>query len=346
MSIDGPADALPAGDLRPIVRTSAAGNRTVWVFAVLLAVVAALLFEALSARREQLSAPVTQAVPANGAVVTAPPPLVLPPQFQTAPAPAYPLAPAPLAPARPVAVAPAAVPRAPLRPAPQAPLPIPQYVPPPAVIQNVAPAQTDLTAAAPAAQRPAPNERVVAGRLRNPAFTVPQGTVIAAVLETALDSTRPGGARAIVQRDVMGFDGTRVLIPRGSRLYGEYQSDVTSGQNRALIRWTRLTRPDAVIVNLDSPSADPLGRAGVEGKVDSHFFARFGGAILQSVLNMGVGIATSAALKDGAFVALPSTTAALPAVQPQQIQPTLKVRQGTSVSVFVARDLDFSTVEQ
>jgi len=136
MSIDGPADALPAGDLRPIVRTSAAGNRTVWVFAVLLAVVAALLFEALSARREQLSAPATQAVPANGAVVTAPPPLVLPPQFQTAPAPAYPLAPAPLAPARPVAVAPAAVPRAPLRPAPQAPLPIPQYVPPPAVIQD------------------------------------------------------------------------------------------------------------------------------------------------------------------------------------------------------------------
>jgi type IV secretion system protein VirB10 len=121
---------------------------------------------------------------------------------------------------------------------------------------------------------------------------------------------------------------------------------VTSGQKRALIHWTRLTRPDAVIVNLDSPSADPLGRAGVEGKVDSHFFARFGGAILQSVLNMGVGIATSAALKDGAFVALPSTAQAIPSLQPQQVQPTLKVRQGTSVSVFVARDLDFSSVEQ
>jgi type IV secretion system protein VirB10 len=215
------------------------------------------------------------------------------------------------------------------------------------VIENGPPAQTDLTAGAPAA-RPAPaNERVVAGRLRNPSLTVPQGTVIAAVLETALDSTRPGGARAIVQRDVMGFDGTRVLIPRGSRLYGEYQSDVTSGQKRALIRWTRLTRPDAVIVNLDSPSADPLGRAGVEGKVNSHFFARFGGAILQSVLNAGVGIATSAALKNGAFVALPGTAAqAVPNLQPQQIQPTLKVRQGTSVSVFVARDLDFSSVEQ
>jgi type IV secretion system protein VirB10 len=348
MSTDGQAEALPAGDLRPIVRTSPAGNRSLWIFAGLLVVAAALLFEALSARREQLSAPATQAVPANGAMVAAPPPLVLPPQFQTGPQPSYSnLAPPPLVPARPVALTPAppVIPRAPTRPIPRAPLPVPVYVPPPAVIENPVPAQTDLTAAAPGT-RPAANERVVASRLRNPALTVPQGTVIAAVLETALDSTRAGGARAIVQRDVMGFDGTRVLIPRGSRLYGEYQSDVTSGQKRALIRWTRLTRPDAVIMNLDSPSADPLGRAGVEGKVDSHFFARFGGAILQSVLNMGVGIATAAALDNGAFVALPSTTQAIPAVQPQQIQPTLKVRQGTSVSVFVARDLDFSTVDQ
>jgi type IV secretion system protein VirB10 len=349
---DGQADALPAGDLRPIVRTSAPGNRSLWIFAGVLLVVAVLLFEALNARREQLSAPATQRVPSNGAMVTAPPPLVLPPQFQAAPQATYPnLAPPPLAPARPVVLAPAptVVSRVPTRqaPPPRAPLPVPPYIPPPAVIEAGPPAQTDLTAAAPAATRPAANERVIAGRLRNPALTVPQGTVIAAVLETALDSTRPGGARAIVQRDVMGFDGTRVLIPRGSRLYGEYQSDVTSGQKRALIRWTRLTRPDAVIVNLDSPSADPLGRAGVEGKVNSHFFARFGGAILQSVLNAGVGIATSAALKNGAFVALPGTAAqAVPNLQPQQIQPTLKVRQGTSVSVFVARDLDFSSVEQ
>jgi type IV secretion system protein VirB10 len=353
MSTDGQADALPAGNLRPIVRTSPAGNRALWIFAALLLIVAALLFEALNARREQLGVPATQAVPSNGAMVTAPPPLVLPPQLQTAPQPVYPnLAPPALAPARPVALAPAprVVSRVPVRqaPVPQAPYPVPPYVPPPTVIENGPPAQTDLTAAAPAAAtRPAANERVLAGRLRNPALTVPQGTVIAAVLETALDSTRPGGARAIVQRDVMGFDGTRVLIPRGSRLYGEYQSDVASGQKRALIRWTRLTRPDAVIVNLDSPSADPLGRAGVEGKVNSHFFARFGGAILQSVLNAGVGVATSAALKNGAFVALPGTAAqTVPNLQPQQVQPTLKVRQGTSVSVFVARDLDFSSVQQ
>ena len=350
MTTDSRAGALPPTDVRPIVRTSAGGNRSLWIFAGLLLVAAALLFQALDDRRKQLSVPATQAVPSGGAVVTAPPPLVLPPQFQATPQAAYPgLAPPAFSPARPVALSPAprVIQRAPSRPIPRTrtaePFP-PSYIPPPAVIE--APASRSP---APQSQAAAPvvNDRVLAGHLRNPSFTVPQGTVIAAVLETALDSTRPGGARAIVQRDVMGFDGTRVLVPRGSRLYGEYQSDVTSGQKRALIRWTRLTRPDAVIMNLDSPSADPLGRAGVEGKVNSHFFTRFGSAILQSVLDIGVGVATRSVTDNGLILALPGSTQSLTGLQQQQqIQPTLRVKQGTSVSVFVARDLDFSSVDR
>lgn len=343
MSSDAQVATLSDGDARPIVRTAATGSRSLWLFAGALVIAAALLFEALNARREQLNVPATQGVPANGAAITAPPPLALPPQFQAPLQAVYPnLAAAPLQPVLPPAPRP--MPRAPTRLPPMITNPVPQYVPPPAVIGSGPPAQTDLTMAAQGQKAPALNERVLASRLSNPSLTVPQGTVIAAVLETALDSTRAGGARAIVQRDVMGFDGTRVLIPRGSRLFGEYQSDVSSGQKRALIRWTRLTRPDAVIMNLDSPSVDPLGRAGIEGKVNSHFFARFSGAILQSMLNLGVGVATSAALDKGAFIALPATQA-LPTVQ-KEIQPTLRVRQGTSVSVLVARDLDFSSVEQ
>jgi type IV secretion system protein VirB10 len=197
------------------------------------------------------------------------------------------------------------------------------------------------------AMAPAPEagSRVTASRLANPSLTVPQGAIIAAVLETALDSTRPGAARAIVSRDVRSFDGSRVLVPRGSRLYGEYAADVSSGQNRALITWSRLTRPDAVIINLDSPSADPLGRAGVRGKVDSHFFARFGSAILQSVLDIGVGLATRSTSDNAVIVALPGSSQQVTASQPTQVQPTLRIQQGTSVSVFVSRDLDFSTVE-
>lgn len=190
------------------------------------------------------------------------------------------------------------------------------------------------------------DERVTATWFQNPSTTIPKGTVIQAVLESALDSTRAGFARAIVSRDVFGFDGTQVLIPRGSRLVGEYKADLTSGQNRALIQWQRLMRPDGAMINLDSPSADPLGRAGVKGKVNSHFLERFGGAILQSALDIGVQLATRSVSRDAVIVALPGSVQGVTAVTPDKVQPTLKVRQGASVSVFVSRDLDFSTVAQ
>lgn len=187
-------------------------------------------------------------------------------------------------------------------------------------------------------------DRVRAGRLINPSTTVPQGTVMQAVLETALDSNRPGFARAIISRDVSSFDGSCVLIPRGSKLFGEYQADVGQGQNRALIRWRRLTRPDGVIVDVDSPSADPLGRAGVKGKVNSHFFERFSGAILQSALDLGVQLGARKASRDTYVLAIPYGTQAINPIKPEEIKPTVTVRQGTSVSVFIARDLDFTDV--
>jgi type IV secretion system protein VirB10 len=149
---------------------------------------------------------------------------------------------------------------------------------------------------------------------------------------------------------VRSFDGSRVLIPRGSRLYGEYNADVTGGQKRALINWQRLTRPDAVVINLDSPAADPLGRAGVEGKVNSHFFARSAARSCNRCSTSASGIATRSVIDDDdtVIVGLPGSTTQVttPQIQQQtQVQPTLRVRQGTSVSVFVARDLDFSTVD-
>lgn len=186
-------------------------------------------------------------------------------------------------------------------------------------------------------------ERVEAGRFAHPATTVPKGTVVQAVLETALDSNRPGFARAIVSRDVMGFDGTKILIPRGSRIIGEYKSDVVMGQNRILIQWQRLMRPDGVVINMDSPSADPLGRAGVKGKVNSHFFQRFAGAILQSALDIGTQLATREVSNDAIYIGLPGLTQGM-VVTPEKIPPTVTVRQGRSVSVFVARDLDFTKV--
>jgi type IV secretion system protein VirB10 len=185
--------------------------------------------------------------------------------------------------------------------------------------------------------------RVRASVFANRGSTVAQGTLIPAVLETAFDSTRPGFARAVVSRDVRGFDGSRILIPRGSRLTGEYRSDIQPGQKRALINWTRLIRPDGITVALASPATDTLGRGGVSGHYNGHFWERFAGAILQSALDVGVNIASRAA-SPNVVVALPGSTQTLsPALlQSARIVPTVTVPAGTSISVFVAHDLDFS----
>ena len=189
-------------------------------------------------------------------------------------------------------------------------------------------------------------ERVRAAMLANTSNTVTQGTLIPAVLETALNSTSPGFARALISRDVYGFDGTTVLIPRGSRLIGEYLADASPGQKRALINWTRLIRSDGATIAIGSPAADPLGRGGIKANVNSHFFTRFSSAILQSALSIGANVAASK-VGGTVIVALPGTQVGNVAPAPtNQVTPTLSVRAGTSISVFVARDLDFSDVEK
>ncbi|MCY1647468.1 hypothetical protein OVA11_10490 [Caulobacter sp. SL161] len=180
-----------------------------------------------------------------------------------------------------------------------------------------------------------------ASRLSNASHMVAQGTVIAAVLETAVNSDLPGYARAIVSQDVRSFDRKSVVIPRGSRLVGEYKSAASIGQSRAFIVWTRLLRPDGVSVQLGSPTTDELGQAGLSGKVDRHFWQRYGGAVLMTTI---AGAASS--IGGGSTVVLGATTDASGASTALQssgkISPTIRVPQGAPIQVFVARDLDFS----
>jgi type IV secretion system protein VirB10 len=243
------------------------------------------------------------------------------------------------------------------QPAPEPPAP-PPMIPsrvatePTLVIDNTTPATPPAqTAGAPNVQFQGGNQsaqsggvaggRASAGVLANRTTTVPQGTLIPAVLETALDSTRPGLARAIVSRNIRGFDGTRILVPRGSRLIGEYGTQIESGQNRLLVNWIRLIRPDGATVAIGSPAADTMGRGGIRASVNTHFFERFAGAILQSALDVGVSLAQRSV--DSSVVVLPGTQGFRPT--PTQIRPTLKVKAATSISIFVARDLDFTSVE-
>lgn len=189
-----------------------------------------------------------------------------------------------------------------------------------------------------------------ATQMRNLAFVVPQGTVIDATLETAIDSDLPGSVRGIVSRDVRSFDGARVLIPRGSKLIGQYKSAVAAGQSRAFVVWTRIIDPSGVTIDIASPATDRLGRGGLEGEVDTHFFRRFGASILLSVVNAGAtALANSAARNSNTTFVITSPAqanqVAEAALQKQvEIADTIRVAQGAPVQVFVARDLDFSAV--
>jgi len=173
----------------------------------------------------------------------------------------------------------------------------------------------------------------------DPQNTVTQGTMIPAILETAINTDVPGYARAVVSTDVRSFDGTRILVPRGSRLVGQYQSGLQAGQKRAYVIWQRLTRPDGVSVALASPATGFDGTGGLPGDVDSHFFKRFGSAMLLSVIG---GLTTIASGGTSVVLGGGQSAASTALQQDGQIAPTVRVRQGEPIRVFTARDLDFS----
>ena len=117
--------------------------------------------------------------------------------------------------------------------------------------------------------------------------TIAQGKLLSAVLETAINTEIPGFVRAIISRDVYGEAGNNVLIPRGSRLFGSYSSEVKRGQGRVDISWTRLIRPDGVDLAIDFNASDQFGRAGIDGNVDNKYQSVITNSILTSILTVG-----------------------------------------------------------
>ena len=188
-------------------------------------------------------------------------------------------------------------------------------------------------------------------KLQHPEMLIAQGTMIAGILETAIQSDLPGMLRAIVSEDIYGFDGTELLIPRGSRLIGRYKSGLVRGQVRVFVMWNRILRTDGVSINLGSYGTDDLGRSGLDGDLDTHFLERFGSSILLSMIDTGMQIgANSLDNQNSATVAIESgqdvSSAAQVALENSiAIPPTIHVDQGKRIKVFVSKDLDFSTIE-
>ncbi len=196
--------------------------------------------------------------------------------------------------------------------------------------------------------RPTLTTPVEAQRLPSLRLLLPKGSAIDCTLETAIDSSLPGFTTCVTATDTFGANGEVVLLERGTQLVGEVRDQVQAGMARVFVLWTEARTPDGIVVPLDSPGTDALGRAGIGGRVNRHFWQRFGAAMLISVVDAGAqALAQSSNRGGGALVVNPSgseevMTEALRGTV--AIAPTVTVPQGTRIEVLVARDLDFRSV--
>jgi type IV secretion system protein VirB10 len=175
-----------------------------------------------------------------------------------------------------------------------------------------------------------------------------KGAFIDCTLETAIDSSLPGMTTCITATDTFSVDGKVVLLERGSKVIGETRGQVQQGSARLFVLWTQARTPTGVVVPLASPGTDALGRSGLDGEVDRHFWQRFGAAILISLVD-GAAEAAQRSGGSGTVIYDPSasTGVATEALRGSiGIAPTITKHQGDRIQILVARDLDFRQVYQ
>jgi type IV secretion system protein TrbI len=183
-------------------------------------------------------------------------------------------------------------------------------------------------------------------------YVVQAGNVIPASLITGIRSDLPGQITAQVTENIYDSPtGRFLLVPQGTRLIGVYDSQVSFGQSRVLLVWTRLIMPNGRSIVLErQPGADTAGYAGLEDEVDNHWGALFKAALLSTLLGVGSELGAGSdsgtgnnggliqALRLGASDSLNQTGQKV--VQRNlNVQPTLTIRPGFPVRVIVNRDL-------
>ncbi|WP_180061821.1 MULTISPECIES: type IV secretion system protein VirB10 [unclassified Acinetobacter] len=205
-----------------------------------------------------------------------------------------------------------------------------------------------------------------AGKMGNRDLTLDKGAFIDCVMTTKFHSQLAGMMTCEVTRNIYSASGRVILIDRGSRVTGQYQGDVKTGQSRVFVVWDRIVTPKGVSINIDSPASSELGESGLTGRVNNHFFKRFGGALLVSLVtgvSDGVGKSVGASIgreidkglgndgNDTTVIDLggggsnsAGDVAGKIIEQTSNIPPSIVKHQGDKVTIFVARDVDFSSV--
>ncbi|HAJ7376624.1 type IV secretion system protein VirB10, partial [Klebsiella pneumoniae] len=180
-------------------------------------------------------------------------------------------------------------------------------------------------------------------------LTVPKGKMIPCGTGTELDTTVPGQVSCRVSQDVYSADGLVRLIDKGSWVDGQITGGIKDGQARVFVLWERIRNDqDGTIVNIDSAGTNSLGSAGIPGQVDTHMWERLRGAIMISLFSdtltalvnqtQSNNIQYNSTENSGEQLASEALRSYM------SIPPTLYDQQGDAVSIFVARDLDFSGV--
>jgi type IV secretion system protein VirB10 len=196
--------------------------------------------------------------------------------------------------------------------------------------------------------RPTPVVAVQARVLPTRRFLLPKGSFVDCTLETAIDSTLPGMTTCVVATDTFSADGSVVLLERGTRLVGETRGQVQQGTARIFVLWTEARTPTGVVVPLDSPGTDELGRSGLSGTVDRHFWERFGSAILITAIDGAVQAAVQPSAGSGGTVIYNPSASQEVLTEVLKgtlnIPPTVRKSQGDRIEILVARDVDFRSV--
>lgn len=190
----------------------------------------------------------------------------------------------------------------------------------------------------------------------NPSLTLAKGQLPDCNLAVAIRTSQPGFILCKTSLPVYSVDGKVVLMESGTTLEGEYRANIQNGQTAIQAIFTRARTPNNVIIPLDSPATDALGRSGIDGEIDQKWLQRFGGAIVSAVIEDFVDVYKSRQAQNNGnnnvTSTYPNTNSSTKAItdeflrQGSQVRPDLVINQGKIVKVFVARDIDFSQVYQ
>lgn len=191
-----------------------------------------------------------------------------------------------------------------------------------------------------------PTRAAVARVLPTQRYLLPEGAFIDCTLETAISSSLPGMTTCITATDTFSADGTVVLLERGTKLVGETRGVVQAGSPRLFVLWNEARTPAGIVVPLASPGTDELGRSGLSGSIDWHWWQRFGAAILVTVIDGAVQTVADRSSSSSIQINPSGASEVISDILrgTLAIPPTINKPQGDRIEILVARDVDFRSV--